>query len=111
MSYGADQDEELAELQRRFMVLEDEARQTVERTMASPRATTNRTQRERTAAANVRSDNEMELAKLDEQITQLRRKHDELAHANLEKRRELDRLTDRLQDLSKEANVPAPEDN
>ena len=98
MSYGADQDEELAELQRRFMALEDEARVTMEKTMTTPRhAGGNRTQRERTAAANVRSDNEQELAKLDEQITQLRRKHDDLAHANLEKRRELDKLNDRLQ--------------
>ena len=110
MSYGADQDEELAELQRRFAVLEDEARATVEKTMSSPR-TTNRTQRERVAAANVRADNDQELAKLDEQITQLRRKHDDLAHANLEKRRELDKLNDRLQDLSREASLPPPEDN
>ena len=52
-----------------------------------------------------------ELAKLDEQITTLRRKHDELAHANMEKRRELEKLTDRLQDLSKEAQMPSAEDN
>tara|TARA_B110001452_G_scaffold174347_1_gene146144 strand:+ start:157 stop:804 length:648 start_codon:yes stop_codon:yes gene_type:complete len=110
MSYGADQDEELAELQRRFAVLEDEARATVEKTMSTPRST-NRTQRERVAAGNVRSDNDQELAKLDEQITQLRRKHDDLAHANLEKRRELDKLNDRLQDLSREASLPSPEDN
>jgi len=111
MSYGADQDEELAELQRRFMALEDEARTTMEKTMASPRGAANKAGRERTAQAGVRADNEHELAKLDEQITQLRRKHDDLAHANLEKRRELDKLNDRLQDLSREASLPSAEDN
>ena len=111
MSYGADQDEELAELQRRFSQLEDEARTTMEKTMATPRGNTNRTARERVSAAGVRADNEQELAKLDEQITQLRRKHDDLAHANLEKRRELDKLNDRLQDLSREASLPSAEDN
>jgi len=111
MSYGADQDEELAELQRRFMALEDEARTTMEKTMATPRGAANKTGRERAAQAGVRADNEQELAKLDEQITQLRRKHDDLAHANLEKRRELDKLNDRLQDLSREASLPSAEDN
>ena len=111
MSYGADQDEELAELQRRFMALEDEARTTMEKTMATPRGAANKTGRERAAQAGVRADNEHELAKLDEQITQLRRKHDDLAHANLEKRRELDKLNDRLQDLSREASLPSAEDN
>ena len=111
MSYGADQDEELAELQRRFMALEDEARTTMEKTMASPRGAANKAGRERAAQASVRADNEAELAKLDEQITQLRRKHDDLAHANLEKRRELDKLNDRLQDLSREASLPSAEDN
>ena len=111
MSYGADQDEELAELQRRFMALEDEARTTMEKTMASPRGAANKAGRERAAQAGVRADNEHELAKLDEQITQLRRKHDDLAHANLEKRRELDKLNDRLQDLSREASLPSAEDN
>ena len=42
MSYGADQDEELAELQRRFMALEDEARTTMEKTMATPRGAANK---------------------------------------------------------------------
>jgi len=111
MSYGADHDEELAELQRRFMALEDEARTTMEKTMATPRGAANKTGRERAAQAGVRADNEHELAKLDEQITQLRRKHDDLAHANLEKRRELDKLNDRLQDLSREASLPSAEDN
>ena len=70
MSYGADQDEELAELQRRFMALEDEARTTMEKTMATPRGAANKAGRERAALASVRADNEAELAKLDEQITQ-----------------------------------------
>ena len=108
-----DQDEELADLQRRFNLLEDEARQSVERNPAggaTPRAH-QRAQRERTVATNIQTNNDTELAKLDEQITTLRRKHDELAHANMQKRRELEKLTDRLQDLSKEAQLPSAEDN
>ena len=108
--YSAE-DEELADLQRRFNLLEDEARQSVERSPGTTPRTHLRAQRERTAAAHVQIDNETELAKLDEQITTLRRKHDELAHANMEKRRELEKLTDRLQDLSKEAQLPSAEDN
>jgi len=106
----ADQDEELADLQRRFNMLEDEARLSVERNAGAPRAHV-RAQRERTAVANTQTENASELAKLDEQITILRRKHDELAHANMDKRRELEKLTDRLQDLSKEAQLPSAEDN
>ena len=62
-------------------------------------------------AAAVRADNESELSRLDDQITTLRRKHDELAHANMEKRRDLEKLTDRLQDLSKEAQLPSANDS
>jgi hypothetical protein len=109
MKLAGDQDEELADLQRRFTVLEDEAR-TAPLSSTSPRSTM-RTQRERSTAAAVRADNDGELSKLDEQITTLRRKHDELAHANMEKRRELEKLTDRLQDLSKEAQMPSADDN
>ena len=111
----ADQDEELADLQRRFNALEDETRLAAERTASttiagvSPRATMARSQRERNVAATVRSDNEAELSKLDEQITTLRRKHDELVHSNMEKRHDLDRLNDKLQDLTKEAKVPSAE--
>jgi len=114
-SYAGDQDEELADLQRRFHALEDETRQPTERTFphpppgSSPRES--RTMRERNAVATVRANNEAELGKLDEQITVLRRKHDELVHANMEKRSELDRLTDKLQDLTKEAKMPTPEEN
>lgn len=46
---------------------------------------------------------------MDDQISALRRKHDELAHANMQKRRELEKLTDRLQDLTKEAALPSAE--
>ena len=112
---AGDQDEELADLQRRFTALEDEARTSMSAgaqnsAMATPRSTM-RTQKERSVAAAVRQDNQNELAKLDDQITTLRRKHDELAHANMEKRRELEKLTDRLQDLSKEAQMPSADDN
>ena len=106
---GGDQDEELADLQRRFTALEDEAR-TQPLSTVTPRSSM-RTQRERSVSAAVRADNDNELSKLDEQITTLRRKHDELAHANMEKRRELEKLTDRLQDLSKEAQMPSADDN
>ena len=102
------EDEELLDLQRRFTVLEDEAKLTP--IQQQPRSTM-RSQRERQVAAAVRADNDAELSKLDEQITTLRRKHDELAHANMEKRRELEKLTDRLQDLSKEAHMSSSEDN
>jgi len=107
----ADQDEELADLQRRFSLLEDEARLSVERNAGATPRMNLRAQKERTTAANIQVDNDAELAKLDEQITTLRRKHDELAHANMEKRRELEKLTDRLQDLSKEAQLPSALDN
>jgi len=70
-----------------------------------------RMQRERTAAAAVRADNDAELSKLDEQITALRRKHDELVHANMEKRQELDKLQDKLQDLAREAKLPSADEN
>jgi len=105
---GGEQDEELADLQRRFSVLEEEGKQPQAPIM--PKSTM-RTQRERSTAATVRQDNESELSRLDEQITMLRRKHDELAHSNMEKRRELEKLTDRLQDLSKEASMPSVENN
>jgi hypothetical protein len=106
----ADQDEELADLQRRFTALDDEAKAGVPSTQITPRSTL-RAQRERSTAAAVRENNDAELARLDDQITTLRRKHDELAHANMEKRRELEKLTDRLHDLSKEAIAPSAEDN
>lgn len=47
-----------------------------------------------------------ELKRLDEQITALRRKHDDLAHANMLKRRELDKLSDKLRELARESKRP-----
>ena len=35
----------------------------------------------------------------------------ELVHANMEKRQDLDRLQDKLQDLSREAKLPSAEEN
>jgi len=93
MRSGAE-DEELADLQRRFSVLEEEQKQAPKPEI--PRATM-RSQRERAVAAGVRADNDAELSKLDEQITTLRR--------------ELEKLTDRLQDLNKEAVMPSADDN
>lgn len=108
----SEHDEELADLQRRFTALEDEVRVQPSTLSGGPVPRSHmRTQRERTTAAAVRTDNEGELSRLDDQITTLRRKHDELAHANMEKRRELEKLTDRLQDLSKEAHIPSADDN
>jgi chromosome segregation ATPase len=103
-------DEELADLQRRFSALEEEGKTAAATAMITPRSM-KRTQHERSTAAAVRESNDGELARLDDQITTLRRKHDELAHANMEKRRELEKLTDRLQDLSKEAKMPSAEDS
>jgi chromosome segregation ATPase len=104
-------DEELADLQRRFSALEDEAKtSTLASTMTTPRSVA-RQHRERSAAAEIRKGNESELSKLDEQITVLRRKHDELAHSNMAKRSELEKMTDRLKDLSKEAAMPSADDN
>ena len=67
MKLAGDQDEELADLQRRFTALEDEAR-TAPIVSTTPRSTM-RTQRERSVSAAVRADNDTELSKLDEQIT------------------------------------------
>ena len=103
-------DEELADLQRRFSALEEEGKTAAATAMITPRSM-KRTKHERSTAAAVRESNDGELARLDDQITTLRRKHDELAHANMEKRRELEKLTDRLQDLSKEAKMPSAEDS
>ena len=80
MSYGADQDEELAELQRRFMALEDEARTTMEKTMATPRGAANKAGRERAAQASVRADNEAELAKLDDPPPEAQKKYTYVAY-------------------------------
>jgi myosin heavy subunit len=44
-----------------------------------------------------------ELKRLDDQICTLRRKHDELAHSNMEKRQELERIADKLRDIAKDS--------
>jgi len=109
-------DEELLDLQRRFKTLEEEQRIQVERganasngSPRNPRAA--KLHRERTAVVAIETNEDTELAKLDEQITNLRRKHDDLAHSNMAKRSELEKLTDRLADLSKEAKMPTADDN
>jgi len=107
-------DEELLDLQRRFKSLEEEQRLHSERNNGTtPRgaATSARVHRERTAVVDIGDSQGVELAKLDEQISNLRRKHDDLAHSNMEKRRSLEKLTDRLHDLAKEAKLPTTDDN
>jgi cell division protein FtsB len=108
VAYGGDQDEELTELHKRFAALEEEARVSHDPpggkpaapgAAASGAATARRpgpaaSQRlAETQPAPARKDVGAELKKLDDQITSLRRKHDELAHANMTKRRELDKMT------------------
>ena len=68
---ASNEDEELAELQRRFHALDQDRQVSATATMgaSAPRTaalSTQRTQRERTVAANVRADNEAELSKLKE---------------------------------------------
>ncbi|KAG8462331.1 hypothetical protein KFE25_012151 [Diacronema lutheri] len=129
VAYGGDQDEELTELHKRFAALQEEARASHDiaagKSAANLAATTggNGASSARGARGGggggggekvaqgeppkpARRDVSAELKKLDEQITALRRKHDELAHANMNKRRELDKMTDRLRDLSKESKRP-----
>ena len=62
---GGDQDEELAELQRRFHLLEDEAKPSLERAPASPRAS-HRAAREKEVSSRLPFENEAELARLDD---------------------------------------------
>eukprot|EP00302_Diacronema_sp_CCMP2436_P015190 CAMPEP_0179853760 /NCGR_PEP_ID=MMETSP0982-20121206/9532_1 /TAXON_ID=483367 /ORGANISM="non described non described, Strain CCMP 2436" /LENGTH=553 /DNA_ID=CAMNT_0021739521 /DNA_START=115 /DNA_END=1776 /DNA_ORIENTATION=+ len=125
VAYGGDQDEELTELHKRFAALEEEARVSHDPSGGKPVAPGAATFGSSTACLLARSgypgtsqrlaetlpsparkDVGVELKKLDEQITSLRRKHDELAHANMTKRRELDKMTDRLRDMTKESKRP-----
>jgi len=125
VNYGGDQDEELTELHKRFAALEEEARVNHDpaastHVMGSKAATTpagglnagrkagthGPASGAETARKPGKKDIGPELKKLDEQITSLRRRHDELAHANMQKRRELERLNDRLRDLSRESQRP-----
>jgi len=113
----ADQDEELADLQRRFASLEEEQKSMTEKrnttAAVSLKQTFNmqRSAREATMASTIKAENDAELYKLDAQISMLRRKHDDLVHSNMEKRGELDKLTDKLHDLTKEAEAPTATDN
>lgn len=105
---GADQEEELAELQKRFSALADQQRSTEQSSsllLASRKSS--KSLRAALAAdaslADLREEDtrkaEEELKKLDEQIVSLRRKHDQLHEKNQKKRSELDQLADKLQDL------------
>jgi len=93
-----DHEEELAELQRRFNALADARRSTE----ANPALLTKDLSRTEVATEKkVRNDPavQSELARLDEQIVELRRKHDRLHDSNHRKRLELDALADKLKDL------------
>lgn len=113
----ADQDEELADLQRRFASLEEEQRSMTEKRNTNAAVSLKqsfnmqRSQREGAVATSIKAENDAELRKLDAQISMLRRKHDDLVHSNMEKRHELDKLTDKLHDLTKEAQAPTASDN
>lgn len=130
--YGGEQDEELTELHKRFNALEEEAKVTHDNVKAatmpagsgaSAASTARRpsvapgtastvgessatTQSGASTARRARKDITPELKKLDEQIISLRRRHDELAHTNLMKRRQLDDMANRLRELSNEAKRP-----
>ena len=108
------QDEELSDLQRRFCALKGERRGSAERrstgaVVRTPR--TMRTPRERSSAASLRADTDADLAKLDGQVASFRRRHDQLVHSNMEKRSELERLEDKLKDLSKETDLESDAQN
>ena len=116
------EDEELADLQRRFKALEDESKeratmlanvQTQHKTNTQAKqaaaAQNSRQHTEQTDSANNQEPpaDEAELARLDDQIAHLRRKHDDLVHSNMERRAELDKLNDKIQDLSRETARPS----
>jgi len=117
---GADQEEELAELQKRFETLANQQRSTeassalLLATRKSARPPKNFTATQISAdGASTKKDatsgppSEEELKRLDEQIVQLRRKHDQLHEKNQKKRTELDQLADKLKDLHKTRFNPA----
>jgi len=105
---GADQEEELAELQKRFSALADQQRST-EQSSSLLLASRKSSKSLRTvlsadaSAADLREEDtrkaDEELKRLDEQIVTLRRKHDHLHEKNQKKRSELDTLADKLKDL------------
>lgn len=79
-----------------------------ETTSAAPGKSVSRLQTTRATAEALskdpaHADELAELKRLDDQVCQLRRKHDELAHANMEKRQELKRTENKLHDINKES--------
>jgi len=107
-----DQEEELAELQKRFTALADQQRATEQssslllasrkegKTLKSFSGSTSQLgQDARIAQKDEELAAEVELKRLDEQIVQLRRKHDQLHERNAKKRTDLDQLADKLHDL------------
>ena len=95
-------EEEFAELQRRFDALSS-AKKLSETSPALLTKDMYRTEKKQQAARRDDPQLHAQLKTLDEQIVQLRRRHDRLHDNNNKKRRELDLLADRLQDLHNSA--------
>jgi len=98
-----DHEEELAELQRRFNALA-ETRRVAEQSPAllSKELVRLEEPRPKTKKAVAVQDNPQlaaEIRKLDEQIIDLRRRHDRIHNSNTLKRKELDGMADKLKDL------------
>ena len=97
MRLSGDHEEELVELQRRFNALSEQKR-TAEGTLL----TKDLSQPEEVRSSgdwSTSSGPSTEIPKLDEQIVDLRRKHDRLHDLNHRKRQELNLLADKLKDL------------
>ena len=95
-------EEEFAELQRRFDALSS-AKKLSETSPALLTKDMYRTEKKQQAVRRDDPQLHAQLKTLDEQIVQLRRRHDRLHDNNNKKRRELDLLADRLQDLHNSA--------
>ena len=95
-------EEEFAELQRRFDALSS-AKKLSETSPALLTKDLYRTEKKQQAVRRDDPQLHAQLKTLDEQIVQLRRRHDRLHDNNNKKRRELDLLADRLQDLHNSA--------
>ena len=95
------EDDELAELQRRFAALEEEKRERAEkRAVARLTGGAPQSHIEAGLGSPSKPESAADLARLDSQVSSLRRRHDELVHANVAKRAELDKLSSKLRDLS-----------
>lgn len=106
------EDDELAELQRRFAALEEEKRERAEkRAVARLTGGAPQSHIEAGLGSPSKPESAADLARLDSQVSSLRRRHDELVHANVAKRAELDKLSSKLRDLSREAEAPTAQDN